>query len=71
LIEQHQVAGELDEQVLAERSHRADRAPGNRLVLVYPHQGRERRLETGDGAAGQRALERARRAKDRVAFGHG
>ena len=61
----------VHEQVLAARLDAFDRAPDDRRVDVHPFELGEHGLKSHDRLASEGAVQRTRRAKDRVAFGHG
>ena len=65
-----EIAGERHQQMLAARRDRLDRPAGDRTIVIDARQRGEGRVEPGDDLAGERALQRPRRAKDRVAFRH-
>jgi hypothetical protein len=63
-------AGKMNEQPLAASFHLRDDLPGQWSVIVKPGQQRIRRAKRGYGLAGERAMQRAGRAEDCVAFRH-
>ena len=68
---QHEVAGEAHQQMLAAGLDRFDGAAGDRRVVVDARERRVDGLEARHDLPGERAMQRARGAEDRVAFRHG
>lgn len=67
---QDQIAGEMHEEMLAARLDALDGAADERPVDVHSLELRQYGLKSDDRLTGERAMERARRAENGVAFGH-
>ena len=68
---QHQVAGKGHQDVFPAGDHTLDGASGQGSIVIDARQRGKHRLEAGDDAAGEMAVEGLGRAEDRVTFGHG
>src|SRR6266511_4998706 len=67
---EEQLSRKFNDQMLAGGTHALDGPAANRRLIIHTGEPRQDGLEPCDHFAGQRAVERARRAKDRVAFRH-
>jgi len=67
---QHEIAGKPDKQVLATRIDALDGAAEERRGTIEARQLCKNGFESGDRAARQRFVQRARRTEDSVAFRH-
>src|SRR3954468_3183765 len=68
---QDEITGKVHQQMFAGGADPRDGAAGDRGIFVYAGEGGQRRFEAHDLVPRQRAMERARGAKDRVPFRHG
>ena len=67
---QMQAAGEIDDEMFADGNDLLDRSPGDRLLIVDARQLREHGLEPPHGLSGERGVQCARGAEDRIALRH-